>query len=333
MSRIVAVPFAALAACLMASPVADAQGVLQSNIPGTLMPGGVSNWGSVYAGQAEVIRAQGDYLIARQKALSMYQDLRVKKLEVRKAELLQMEWLQDFRHQWNIKERQRTQEAKLIGAMDATPNEIISGYALNVLLDKLTKDGDTFSANNSRPLDSDQVKYLNFTGVRADSGNFGVLLRGKPVWPMYLRGTDYAEHRRKIERGLDKLVQDTLKGEQEAREEDYIALQEAVDELAEYVRVAPRRYNPDATGLAVKGFSFRYWSAARDYVKQLDQACAALNTPNAASMLQRISATNVSGLVTEMKTRGIRFAPAMRGDEAAYMSVYQQMRLETRAGQ
>jgi hypothetical protein len=73
-----------------------------------------------------------------------------------------------------------------------------------------------------------------------------------------------------------------------------------------------------------KGLSFQPYTEARDFLQRLDDGIVALGRPDAANYFNGtydLKAQTVLGLVKQMTDRGLRFAPAAPGDEAAYAAL------------
>ena len=68
-------------------------------------------------------------------------------------------------------------------------------------------------------------------------------------------------------------------------------------------------------------FSYQPFIQARDFLRSFDDALAALQQPDVADHFNGtydLRSQTVLGLVKQMTDRGLRFAPAAPGDEAAY---------------
>jgi hypothetical protein len=66
------------------------------------------------------------------------------------------------------------------------------------------------------------------------------------------------------------------------------------------------------------------WTEARVFLQRFDDALVALGQPDAADYLNgryELKAQTVLGLVQQMTDDGLRFAPAVPGDEAAYAAL------------
>jgi hypothetical protein len=77
-----------------------------------------------------------------------------------------------------------------------------------------------------------------------------------------------------------------------------------------------------------RDLSFEPFTEAKVFLQNFEQALVALRQPNAADHFNGTydqTARTVLGLVREMTDRGLRFAPAAPGDEAAYTALREAM--------
>src|SRR5262249_44362604 len=83
-------------------------------------------------------------------------------------------------------------------------------------------------------------------------------------------------------------------------------------------------------------YSYQPFIQARDFLRGLGDALVALGQPDAADHFNgayALKAQTVLGLVQQMADRGLRFAPAAPGDEAAYAALHEARRATDRAAQ
>jgi hypothetical protein len=155
------------------------------------------------------------------------------------------------------------------------------------------------------------VKQINFsTGV---AGNVDSLKdKGKLPWPAVLKRKEFD-----MERNLfTHLAADAVRqggmnnkvdsGTIEAMETNLAALN---DKLADRIR----ELSPDD------------YIGAKHYLKELDQALRILKRPDVAKILNNeytARSKTVGELLQDMSSLGLRFAPAVSGNEAAYNALY-----------
>ena len=89
--------------------------------------------------------------------------------------------------------------------------------------------------------------------------------------------------------------------------------------IAELERVITRLRNDLVE--QVNNFGFQSYTEAKRFLRELDDAVALLKRPDAAQYLNgkfTAQGKNVKDLVEYMSSNGLRFAPAISGQEAAY---------------
>jgi hypothetical protein len=75
----------------------------------------------------------------------------------------------------------------------------------------------------------------------------------------------------------------------------------------------------------IKDLTANDFSAARSYLRDLERTVRTLQNPNAGNYISRRWApagSTVSQIVTQMGRQGLRFAPAVSGDEGAYVAIH-----------
>jgi hypothetical protein len=209
-----------------------------------------------------------------------------------------------------------TPEQDLLGRSRGNPSpaEVLSGQALNALLDDLRTPGTGAAAadlpNPRLPLDERGLRHINVT--RGGPGNVALLRdKGRVTWPAALEGAAFQEPR-------DRLAAEALGAVQEAGRDgrvDAVALRQMAAD-ADRLRKLLRQNAGE--------FSFQPYSEAHKFLDQFDSALVALGQPDAAGYFNGaydLKAQTVLGLVRQMTDRGLRFAPAAPGDEAAYSTL------------
>ena len=184
--------------------------------------------------------------------------------------------------------------------------EVISGQALNALLDDLRGAGTSGRPNALLPLDQQELRHINVT---RGAGSIALLKNGGRItWPASLSGAAFRTSRERLA----------------------TQAQEAVGQLQSHGRVDPnvvRRMAVDVNQLRalvrqnVKELSFHAYTDVRQFLERFDEALVALSQPDAADYFNGtydLKARTVFGLIRQMTERGLRFAPAMASDEAAY---------------
>lgn len=218
-----------------------------------------------------------------------------------------------------------TPEQELLGPSRATPPpaEVLSGQALNALLDDLraTAAGtDPADRPNPRlPLDARGLKHINVT---RGAGSVALLRDGGRLsWPAALAGAAVQGPRERLTAQAPEAVRQAAN----SGRLDPAALRQMADDV-DQLRTLLRQQ--------AKGLSFQPYTEARDFLQRFDDALAALGGPDAANYFNgayELRAQTVMGLVKQMTDRGLRFAPAAPGDEAAYAALREALAASDRA--
>jgi hypothetical protein len=277
---------------------------------------GESPIGGYMRGYADVINATTKGLIDEQQASLMKEYVRRERLENKRKEL--DTWLY-FRDRLPTAEddRQRDLAVRLRRSMNDPPaGEIYSGRAMNVILDDLGKRlGANNAAQGSTPLSADEVvAHLNFTGTE-NRGNPGLLRYvstdgGRLPWPLVFSGPMYKSQREVVDTLGRTVYKEAEGGRVDAGNLE--SMTNAVRQLQQSLTDNIGDLTPNQYG------------EARRFLSELDDALALLRQPNARDFFgsKAPKGKTIGDLVQEMLSRGLRFAPATAGDEAAYMAVH-----------
>jgi hypothetical protein len=205
-------------------------------------------------------------------------------------------------------QRRLTNQAALNRSLDPPAHEIYSAQALNVLLEDLKP----FEAITGRgpkvPLPGETLAHINVISIQDRSGNIGVLKnRARLNWPLVLQAAEYQEPREDLTalapRAVAQAVQGGVHPETLQAMED--ALAKLNGRLADNIKkLPPPRYNQ-----------------SKRYLGELKGALKLLEKPHAGYYFTgKFSARGktVGELIQHMSRQGLRFAPALAGDEAAY---------------
>jgi hypothetical protein len=219
-------------------------------------------------------------------------------------------------------ERERTPTAEQV-LLDRSRNaprlsEILSGQALNALMTDLQR----LSAGNDLgdltslvlPLDDDQFRHLNWT---RGSGSMAILKsEGKLNWPSVLTDPAFRQPRER----LTLLAPQAIEQLRRHRPLNPTTIGQMVDDAAEMRAI-----------LRQKAFklSFQEFGETKKFLQKLDEALLAIQQPDAADHLTGTLATRpqtVLELVRRTALHGLRFAPAIPGDESAYVQLCDALR-------
>jgi hypothetical protein len=215
-------------------------------------------------------------------------------------------------------ERQRHQLEQLNRSRNNPPvTEIWSGKALNDILADLRKlpaktpqSGQLVNVQQL-PLDEEGLKHINVT---QGTGNIGLLKNeGRVNWPVALNGPDFKEQRERI----NSLTQAAVRQAEFNGHVDpgtLTQLNSDVDSLQRQLR----KNGGD--------LPFAAYTEAKGFLNNLDDALAALRQSDVGNYFTgkfALKAKTVPELVDHMRKQGLQFAPAVPGDEGAYVALHQ----------
>lgn len=278
--------------------------------------GGGYPYGDPYAGYlsgaAQVISAQGQFMVQQQQADTMREQRRQMALETHRK--LLEEWQYERQLLANLPDTRDTERKfALHRALNDPPlTEILSAESLNSILANIRKLQDKGAAGAPIPLDEDLLKEINVTS--GERGNIGLLKKGgRLIFPAALQGEDFEQERRRLEQLAPeavKQVEFNTKVDPGTRQQ----LRADLGRLQERLNAMIREFTPS------QGVE------ARRYLNQLDEALTALEQPDVQNFFNGryvAKGKTVEDLVMHMK--GLRFAPATQGDEAAYRFLQQRL--------
>lgn len=210
--------------------------------------------------------------------------------------------------------RQQTIQRELTTARVSPPTtDIWSGRALNALLRHLvTQIGD--GAKGPRvPLSEDVAKHINVK-VGDSVGNVALLKnKGELEWPDALQGSTFKDSREQI----NALMQRAYRSVDSGNTPDAATLndlQAQYRKLYELLRNNVSELKPDE------------YIEARRYLNEVSQTIKGLQDPNVVHQFSEDwkprKARSVAELVQHMRGKGLLFAPASEGDQAAYVALY-----------
>jgi len=281
-------------------------------------------YGGYLSGAANVINAQGQYLINTQQAYFDKEQVRAAMLDNRRK--ARDEWLYEKANTPTLNEtRLMEQQAELQRALTHPPEtEIWSGKTLNDLLANAQQMQARGIYGPDVPLNSGTLSDINVS-VKLQ-GNVGLLKAPDSLkWPLALRTLSPKEETGELRQQIATLV---VEGKKQALigQVDTGVLTEldrSIKKLRELLRDQ------------VANISFADYTAARRYLVDLDQALTVLKQPDAAKYVGGAYAARghtVQELVAFMSENGLKFSAATSGEESAYSALYQSMLRYTLGG-
>ena len=209
-------------------------------------------------------------------------------------------------------QRHLTNRVALQRSLDPPAQEIYSAQALNVLLEDLKP----FQAITGRglqvPLAKEMLTHINVISIQDRSGNIGVLKnRGRLSWPLVLQAAEYQEPRESLTALAPRAVEQAVHGG--VQPETLRGMEDALGKLNGRLADNIKKLPPP-----------RYIESKR-YLGELKEALKLLEKPHAGYYFSgKFSARGktVGELIQHMSNQGLKFAPAVAGDEAAYENLH-----------
>jgi len=191
--------------------------------------------------------------------------------------------------------------------------DVTSGLALNAILDSLQSMPEKVKATKAMPIEESFIKQLNFT---RGTGSIGLLRnRGKLNWPTMLMRLQPAEDFAKARAQIEARFQDAfnqVNGGGRADADNIKALAKLIDQLSEMV-----------SGRA-SSMTFAENLDVKRYMRSLEDSVNFMKQPDASEWMpgkHKAKPQSVQDLVLLMADKGVRFAPALLGDEEAYVKM------------
>lgn len=267
-------------------------------------------YGGYLRGAADVIGAQSRFMVSLQEAHLAREQVRAKQLENRRTAFDQYLYLREHTptmEQMRAEERAMRRERAV---SDPPITEIYAALALNELLADLQQI--SLEGVKDVPLDAAVVRRVHFTTTR-NGANIGLVRNvSNLTWPLALRAETYKVPRERF----TTLVQGSVERVQMGQKLDATTLTQMYDDL-ETLHQKLR----DAVGdLEVSQFL-----ESKRFLNHLGDALKAVQQPDAVNFFNgryEFQGKGVGDLVKFMTQRGLWFAPAVGGEESAYVTVH-----------
>jgi hypothetical protein len=263
-------------------------------------------------GAAALTIANADYQRIIQEAKLTREEVLRSRMDTRKKIIEQAEY-----ERGRLPDAEKIRQEQLARELDRArvsppPSEIHSAKSLNVLLDYLiTLQGQSVRGPNV-PLSEETLASIRLTA--GDSrGDVGLLMDGGSLqWPQPLQGETFQKGRE----GLDRAIQNAYKAVRLKRGPD----RDTIDAL---------RTNLKELGAKLDAFADRLspgeYIKAKRYLKRLGETVTALQDPSTYRYFNgdwKARGKDVSELVQFMADKSLWFAPAVPGDEPAYLALH-----------
>jgi len=268
-------------------------------------------YGGFLRGAADVINAQGQFMISNQQALLLKQSVKQAKVDTRRKVF--DEWLYERANTPTLQdELERLRRDNLRRSLNDPPvNEIWSSKALNDLLKDLQK----LPANFQGPqvaVEEEQLKKINVTVVKGE-GNIALIKNeGRLNWPIGLITPDTEELRRNIDSWVIEAKTQANNGQV-----DRALLKQFTDGV---------RTLQNMTSKKVNDMPFDQYTDAKRFLSDMAAALKILERPDAGNYINgkyALRGKTVQEVVSFMTNSGLEFAPAVKGEEGAYTAMHQ----------
>jgi hypothetical protein len=272
-------------------------------------------YGGFLNGAANVIGAQGQLEKDLVQADIMRQQREQAKVDTRRKAF--DEYLYERERRPSIEDdREKERLVAVRRARNDPPlTEIWSGKALNDLLVATQHMQAQGRPGPTVPIDEDVLQKINLTSGASGNASLGVFRDGGQLtWPFALRTSRFKTERAKMDKLSMQAFQQVRGGEVDA--DTLTAMNETVDKL-----YADLKKN-------ISKISSNDYIKAKRYVGEIEKSLKALDDPNASKFATRKWAAKgetVQQVVMNMTRDGLRFAPAIQGDEAAYVAMHRAM--------
>jgi hypothetical protein len=270
--------------------------------------------GGYLSGGADVIGAQGQFMKDQQEAYLTKEQVSQSRMETRRKKLDEVNYerantpsVEEEREFSRALQAQRSRR-------DPPPTEIWSSRALNSLLTDIQL---KHTPGPTIPLESDTLRQINFTaGTPGTSGGVGLLKNGGNLeWPALLEDdAAFADDRQTISELAREVSAGAQRGEIDSRK---------VRKMGQSVE-----HMMNALKGRVRGVDLNDYIAAKKYLGELQGCVAQLRSPNASKQFDgswEARASTVAQLVGDMTKKGLKFAPSVTGQEAAYTSLHRSL--------
>jgi len=267
--------------------------------------------GGFMRGTADVVTSQGKWMESLQKADLLKEQVRQAKLDTRRKSF--DEYFYERKNTPTFEqEREFFNNQQVLRSVNNPPeSEVWSGQALNDIVADLAKPNPDRTLGSNAPLDEDTLRHLNLTPV-SGSANAGLLKNdARLTWPLALRDDDSKADRELVNSLAAEAVHQAVNGRVDA------------GTLRELSAAANRLRQRLAAN--VRDLTANQYAEASRFLGYLDGAIQALGRADAGDYFTRKYAAqgkDVAELVKGLISRGLRFAPATPGDEAAYLAAH-----------
>jgi hypothetical protein len=264
-------------------------------------------------GAAAMTTANAEYQRTIQQAKLLREEAVRSRMDTRKRMIEQAEYERS-----RLPDAEKLRQEELAGELErarVSPpvSEINSAKSLNVLLSNLIalQDQNMRGAANV-PLSPETLASIRLT-AGAGRGDVGLLLNGGSLqWPQPLEGEVFQKSRD----GLNRRIKEAISVVRLEGQPDRGTIKALRTDLKELNARLDARADQLSPGEFIE---------AKRYLKRVGDTVTALQDPSVCHYFNgnwKVRGKDVSELVQFMAERGLWFAPAVSGDEPAYLTLY-----------
>jgi hypothetical protein len=262
-------------------------------------------------GAANITTANAQYQQTIQQARLTREEARRSALETRRQSILERQWElslqpdpEQIRQQQMMKSLQRSRNNPPL-------TEIWSATALNDLLRAIQTAQSRGTNGREVPLSSDVLRHINVT-TGTTYGGIGLLREsGKLTWPFVLQQSFFDDGRKRLDELLPQAVKDARSGPVSAA-------------LLNDIRAAQTRLQRSLDAHVADLTPSEFTEASR-FLRELKDSLRVLQQSDVSKYFRTNwtpQGSTVGELVQQMTREGLKFAPAVSGDEPYYTSLH-----------
>jgi hypothetical protein len=285
---------------------------------GTGSPGSYTSsydpYGGYLRGSANVIDSQGKLVLQLEQARQTHEKTRQARIDTRRKLFEELTYERAHTLSFTERREQAIAESLRRSQGSAPVTEVWSAKALNDLLADLKKLHGHQVRGPRIELDPETLKQINVRGNR--SGSIGLLRdAGRLHWPLGLRDLEPAGHGNDLRRTLEAKAIEAVNQASSGRVNPGV-IKDLQANVSKLHGLLARNVNE---------LSANQYIEAKRFLNQFDDAIRALRDPNVGNYFNHTyvaQGKTVEELVKHMTQKGLTFAPATAGDEAAYQALH-----------
>lgn len=265
-------------------------------------------------GAANLTNANAQYQLTIQQAKQAQEEARRSALRTRR------ETIEERRYEMSLMpDPEQIRQEQMMKSLQRSRNnppltDIWSGTALNDLLRSIQTARSSGANGPDVPLSPEVVQHINLT-TGSTYGGTGLLKNGgKLSWPYILRQSTFATERGQLDQQIQMAVRQAQSGE--------VAV-ELLNDIG-----ASLKQLETAIDARVQDITPTQYVQATRYLRELKESYKVLQQSDVAKYFRpnwTAQGSTVGELIRQMTQQGLRFGPAVSGDESYYTSLHRSM--------